>query len=160
MLPRLNASVSWGLAVMAGLAAAAPLACAQEPAEGFPSRAITLVIPYPAGGPPDIAARIVGPALGDILGKPVVIENRPGASTALANGSVARAAPDGYTLLAVDMSFTVAPYLVSISYDPIEDFAPVGLYARSSLVMAVNPALPAKTAQELVKLAKAKPGEL
>ena len=159
---RLGAMLTWrrSLALLIGLAALAATASAQEPAESFPSRAITLVVPYPAGGPPDIAARIVGPAVADILGKPIVIENRPGASTALANGSVARAMPDGYSLLAVDMSFTVAPYLVAISYDPIKDFTPVGLHTRSSLVMAVDPALPANTAQDLVKLAKAKPGEI
>ena len=150
-----------GCALWLALAGMAVSVTAQESADAFPSRNITLVIPYPPGGPPDISARIVGPALADVLGRPVVVENRPGASTSLANTSVARAAPDGYTLLAVDISFCVVPHLLaSISYDPIKDFTPVGQTSRSSLVMAVNPGIPANTIAELIKLAKDKPGEL
>ena len=134
---------------------------AQEAVESYPSRNITFVIPFPAGGVPDIAARIIGPPLSDLLGKPVIVENRPGASTTLATTSVARATPDGYTLLSVDISYTVAPNLVvKANYDPLTDLTPVALTARSSLFLAVNPALPAQSPQALVALAKTRPGEL
>lgn len=134
---------------------------AQPVPDAFPSRNITLVIPFAAGGPADVVARIIAPGMSTALGKPIVVENRPGAGTTLANTSVARATPDGYTLLGIDLSYVVTPHLfTSINYDPIKDFAPVGVSARSTIALGVTATLPAKTVQELVQLAKAKPDEL
>ena len=104
------------------LSLAATTVQAQEQPSAYPSRNIILIIPYPPGGPPDVVARVLGPVLGDILGRPIVIENRPGASTSIAAAAVARAAPDGYTLLASDIAQTVAPsILVQPNFDPIKN---------------------------------------
>lgn len=153
--------IAAGFAAFAFAIAVTGQTAAQEAGAGYPSRNVTFVIPFPAGGVPDIVARIISPPLSELLGKPVVVENRPGASTTLATTSVVRATPDGYTILSVDISYTVAPNLVVKSnYDPLSDLTPVVLTSRSSLFLAVNPALPANSPQELVALAKAKPGEL
>ena len=138
---------------------AASAASAEQPAE-FPSRNITYVVPFPAGGVADILARIYTPALAEALGKPIVIENRPGASTSLATNGVMRSPPDGYTIMQVDMSYAVAPNVVVAGYDPVRALTPVVQVARSTLVLAAHPALSVKSAPELVTLAKAKPGEL
>ena len=148
------------LALPVALAASLPGPVSAEQPSDYPSRSITYVVPFPAGGVADILARIYTPALADALGKPIVIENRPGASTSLATNSVMRSAPDGYTIMQVDMSYAVAPNVVVASYDPVSDLTPVVQIARSTLVLAANPTLPAKSAPELVALAKAKPGEL
>ena len=139
-------------------AAAAP---AQETSQAYPTRTITLVVAFPPGGPPDVVARIVGAAMSDILGKPIVIENKPGASGSIAAAGVARAAPDGYTLLSVDIALVVGPSILSsVGYDPIKDFKMVGLSARTTVTMVASPALGVKNLKELIALAKSKPGEL
>lgn len=134
-------------------------ALAELPAH-FPSRNITYIVPFPAGGVADILARIYTPALADALGKPIVIENRPGASTSLATNSVMRAPPDGYTIMQVDMSYAVAPNVVVAGYDPVRALTPVVQLTRSTQVLSVHPSVPVKTASDLVALAKARPGEL
>ena len=127
----------------------------------YPSRNIMLVVPYPPGGPPDVVARVLGPPLGELLGKPVVIENRPGASTSIGAAAVARAAPDGYTLLATDIAQTVAPsILVTPNFDPIKDLKPVGMTARSVLTLVVDPKLPVKSIGELIAFARSNPGAI
>ena len=112
----------------AGLASAATLAgaaIAQEAPSAYPSRNVTLVVPQAAGGPPDVVARLVSTPLSEILGKPIVIENRPGASASIGAAAVAKAAPDGYTLLCIEITVVVAPSLVAkVAYDPATDFAP------------------------------------
>jgi tripartite-type tricarboxylate transporter receptor subunit TctC len=148
------------LALPVALAVGLPSPASAEQPPDYPSRNITYVVPFPAGGVADILARIYTPALADALGKPIVIENRPGASTSLATNSVMRSAPDGYTIMQADMSYAVAPNVVAASYDPVRDLTPVVQIARSTLVLAVNPALPARSAAELVALAKTKPGDL
>src|SRR5262245_7258115 len=148
------------LAALAMLGASLPAPAAAEQASDYPSRNITYVVPFPAGGVADILARIYTPALAEALGKPIVIENRPGASTSMATNSVMRSPPDGYTIMQVDMSYAVAPNVVIAGYDPVRDLTPVVQIARSTLALAVNPALPARSAAELVALAKAKPGDL
>lgn len=148
------------VALLAGwsVAALAPCVAAQEPAASYPSRNILLVVPYPPGGAPDVIARIVGPQLSDTLGKPVVIENRPGASTTIGAGSVARAEPDGYTLLAMDQAQTVAPSIIaSLKFNPVKDFAPILITARTEFTLVVNPALPIKSIKDLVEFTKANP---
>ncbi len=148
----------------AAWAAFASPAAAQDPssvAASFPSQTITIVVGYAAGGPPDVAARMIAPAMSSILGKPVVIENRTGASTAIGTQAVARATPDGHTLLMADSALTVAPnILANPGFDPQKDFAPVAPLLRTYMTLVVHPSVPARTVQELVAFAKDKPGEL
>jgi tripartite-type tricarboxylate transporter receptor subunit TctC len=133
----------------------------QEPPSAYPSRNILLLIPLPPGGPPDTIARVLAPAISEALGKPVVVENRPGASTSIASQAVARAAPDGYTLLASDLSIAVVPHILAKpGFDPLKDFRHVGRTANTVLTLNITPALPAKTTQEFIALAKSKPGEI
>lgn len=142
-------------------AVAAALAAAPASAQTWPSQNITMVVPYPAGGVPDVIARIIGPPIADRLGKPVVVENRPGASTTVGTASVARAAPDGHTWLLADVAMTVVPNLVAkVGYDHQKDLAPVARLMRSFMTLLVNPGVPARSVAELVALAKARPGEL
>jgi tripartite-type tricarboxylate transporter receptor subunit TctC len=131
---------------------------AQDAAADFPSRNITLIVPFGAGGPPDVLARVVAGALSEELGKPVIVENRPGASTAIAATAVARAAPDGHTLMAIDLSFVVTPHIASnLSVDPMKDFKLVGQSARSVFVLITSPSLKAPTIGEFLKLARSNP---
>jgi tripartite-type tricarboxylate transporter receptor subunit TctC len=125
--------------------------------EQFPSHYITLVVPFGAGGPPDVIARIVAAKLGDVLGKPVVVDNRVGASSSLAATDVARSPADGYTLLLADMSFVVAPHIfANMRVNPLTDFAPVGQSAKSQFALMVSPNLDTPTLADFIKLAKAK----
>ena len=111
------------LALLSGLATSP--ATAQERADAFPTRAIKIVVPFPAGGPSDVLARMIGQKMSEDWGQPVVIENRPGANTVLGAQQVAKAAPDGYTLLmAIDSTLTMNQYLYHTPpYDPFNDFA-------------------------------------
>ena len=140
------------------LAATMQFAAAQE----FPARPITLVVPLGAGGAMDIIARSMGPKLADRLGKPVIIENRTGGGTVIAATSVAKAQPDGHTLLIAPsgtLTTNVALYK-KLSYDPINDFVPIALYAKVPFVLVVNPALPIHSIAELKKYAQEKRGPL
>jgi len=138
-------------------ALAAPLLSAQA----FPARPIRLVIGYPPGGAVDGNARIIAPKLGDLLGQPVVIENKPGASGNIASEFVASAPPDGYTILLTTIGHTITPSLLrKPPFDPIGDFVPVTQVTGTSMVLLVNPKVPASTLQEFVALAKSKPGKL
>ncbi len=138
---------------------AAP-ACAQT--QSFPDRPIRLVIPFPPGGGTDIAARLVGEKLGMALKQSVIPDNKPGANGVIASELVARAAPDGYTLLvATGSSHAFAPALgVKLSFDPIKDFAPIALIGQFPTVLVVNPAVPARTMGEFVAYAKQHPGKI
>lgn len=131
-------------------------------AEDYPSRPIRLIVPFAPGGGNDTLARLYGQKMSEGLGQTVVIENRPGAGTTLATGQVARAAPDGYTLLLSSIaSHAVSPYLFkNVTYDPIKDFAPIALIGIAPVVLAVNLDVPAKTVAEFIALAKSKPGDL
>ncbi len=130
-------------------------------AQDWPTRPVTLVVPNAAGGPLDANARIVAPALGEALGRQVVVENRTGAGTAVGTASVARAAADGYTLLLADLTFVVGPSLIAnLTYDPQRDFVPVASLSRSNLMLVVSLALAAKTAAELVAAARPGSGDL
>lgn len=150
---RLLATILFGIAT--------PALAQPNDASHYPSQTITLIVPYAAGGPPDVASRILGPALTDILGKQVAIENRAGASTALGTQALIRAEPDGHTLMMADISLTVAPNIVATSgYDPRRDVAPVAPILRTFMGLVVHPSVPANSVAELVALAKAKPGDL
>lgn len=159
MQPRQTRSVI--AAAMAISALLAGPAAAQEAPSAYPSRNITLVVPQAAGGPPDVIARLVATPLAEILGKPIVIENRPGASASIGAAAVAKAAPDGYTLLFIEITVVVAPSLVAkVAYNPTTDFAPVINVARSWLTMVVSNNTPASNLKEFIALARAKPNEL
>lgn len=130
-------------------------------AQKFPSKLIRIVVTHAAGGPTDVLARGLAQKLSEDLGQPVIIDNRPGANTNLGTEMVARAAPDGYTLLLTVNGLTINPSLYgNLPYDPIKDFAPVSLIATSPLVLVIHPSLPTRSVQELIALAKSKAGQL
>jgi tripartite-type tricarboxylate transporter receptor subunit TctC len=139
------------------LLALAQLAQAQD----YPNRPVTLVVPYPAGGGLDALARQLGQKLSDRLGKPVVIENRTGAGTVIGAASVAKAAPDGYTImLGTSTPFAITATLnKSLPYDPAKDFAPIALTSNAPFLLLVNPDQPVRSVSELVALARSKPGQ-
>lgn len=143
----------------AGLASMLPLAAQ---AQAWPSRPVTLVVPFPAGGSVDLIARLYADPLAKALGTAVVIDNRAGAGGSIASAQVARAKPDGYTLVASSQSSHLANPLTQPNpgYDPIKDFASISQLARSINVLLVNPAVPAKNFKEFVALVKSRPGEL
>jgi len=129
-------------------------------AEGYPTRTVRVVVGFPAGGPTDIIARIVAQKLSESLGQQFYVENVPGAGSNLASGQVARATPDGYTIMAISTGFMVNPSLYAkVPYDPIKDFSAVTLVAASPNVVVVNPQVPAKTLPELVQLIRDNPGK-
>ena len=146
------------LLVAIGLTLAATGASAQP----YPSKPITIVVPFGAGSGTDSIARIIGQYLQNALNQSVVIENKVGASGVLAATYVARAAPDGYTLLmATNSTHSANPHLFkSLSYDPVKDFAPVARAGSYVFMLVVNPAVPARTLPDLVAYAKANPGKL
>lgn len=137
-----------------------PGAAAQDQRQDYPVRAVTLVVPYAAGGGNDAMARAVADRMGAALGGEIVVENRGGAGGSIATRQVARAAPDGYTLgLGGTGTLAVDPTLYpNVGYDPRRDFAPVGLIATSAMIMLVNPEVPAATLDDLIALAKRRPG--
>ena len=145
---------------IAAFAALLWLACAAQ-AQTFPSRPVTIVVPYPPGGLIDLVARALQPFLQTALGVSVLAENHGGAGGNVGAEFVARAAPDGYTLLLANPSLAISPTLYKkLNYRPIEDFAYVGRYGSVANVLVVNPSLPVKTARELVAYAKQNPGRL
>jgi tripartite-type tricarboxylate transporter receptor subunit TctC len=130
--------------------------------DAYPSRPVKFVVPFTAGGPLDVMARLVGQKLTEHWGKPVVIENQAGGSGSIGANAVARAAPDGYTLLfTVDIPLTMYPAVAKqVPYNPRTDFRPIAAVGRSDNGLFVNPALGVSTAKELVELAKKQPGKL
>jgi tripartite-type tricarboxylate transporter receptor subunit TctC len=149
------------LSVLAGLALLA-WAVPAAPAAEYPTRPVTLVVAFPPGGASDVLARILGRKLEQVLAQPFVIDNRPGAGGNVAAEAVAHAAPDGYTLLAGNNAIlaTNAALYKKINFDPVADFAPVGLIGSQANILVVNPRLPVKSLAELIALAKAEPGKL
>ena len=130
--------------------------------EAYPTRPIRIIVPFPAGGPSDVLTRMMGDRMSADLGQPIVVDNRPGANTVIGAELVAKAAPDGYTLLmAIDSTLVMNQYLYShLPYDPINDFAPVSLAAQNMGWLVVNASSPYRTANDLVAKAKASPGKL
>jgi len=128
---------------------------------GYPSRPVRIVVPSPPGGGTDIIARVLAQYFSNALGQQFIVENRPGAGNMIGIDSVARAAPDGYTLLFVPSTLALNSVMYKkVSYDPVRDFTPITLAAAANNVLVVNPAVAAKTLVELVALAKQKPGQL
>ncbi len=150
-LPSLAAALLAASALLTGAAA-----------QDYPSRPITLVIPYPPGGGNDVMGRSVAEKMSKTLGQTIVVENRAGAGGSIATRQVARAAPDGYTLvLGGTGTLAVNPTLYdNVGYDPRKDFAPVGLIGTGQLILVVNPNVPVKTIPELIALAKKETGKL
>jgi tripartite-type tricarboxylate transporter receptor subunit TctC len=137
-------------------------ASAQERPDAFPTRSIRIVVPFPAGGPSDVLARMIGVKMSEDWGQSVVVENRPGANTVVAAQLVAKSAPDGYTLLmAIDSTLAMNQYLYRTPpYDPLNDFAPITLAAKTMQLLIVNAASEVRTVKDLISKAKAQPGKL
>jgi tripartite-type tricarboxylate transporter receptor subunit TctC len=131
-----------------------------ESQSAYPTKPVRMIVPFPPGGGNDLLARIIGQKLGDTWGQPVIIDNKPGGNTIVGTEALARAAPDGYTLMLTSSSHVIIPSLLNLPFDAIKDFAPVTTVSLSELVLAVNPEVPAKTVRELIALAKSKPGQL
>lgn len=144
----------------AGLAAAASLMAAPVALADYPEQPIRLVVGFSAGGTTDVVARVVGKEIGEALGQPVVVENRPGAGSNIAAEMVARAKPDGYTLLMVAVTSAINDTLYkNLSFDLVEDFSPVALAVRVPNVLVVHPDVKANSVAELVDLLKKNPGK-
>ena len=148
------------LAALLAAAVAAPASSAETSA--YPRQPVTLVVPFPAGGPTDAMARVLAQKLGDRLGQQVIVDNRGGAGGGIAAEAVAKARPDGYTLFfGTTGTLAINPSLYSkLRYDPVKDFAPVSLMATTMNVLVVHPQVPARNLSELIQLAKTKPGEV
>jgi tripartite-type tricarboxylate transporter receptor subunit TctC len=154
--------VSRRFVALAGLLALAAGPAAGQDAGSFPNRSIKIVVPFPAGGPSDVLARLIGQKMSEDWGQPVVIENRPGANTVIGAQIAKAAAPDGYTLLmAIDSTLTMNQFLYRTPpYDPIADFAPVTLVAKTMQLLMVNSTSEVKTVGDLIAKAKEQPGKL
>jgi tripartite-type tricarboxylate transporter receptor subunit TctC len=144
------------------IALTATLAAPAAMAESYPSRPITLVVPFPPGGSTTIIARILADKLSEALGRPIVVDNRGGAGGSIAARQVAKSAPDGYTLLlAFSATLAISPSMFpNVGYDPRTDFAPIGMIGMAPSVLVVHPAVPAHSVAELIAFAKASPDRL
>ncbi|HSQ05501.1 MAG TPA: tripartite tricarboxylate transporter substrate binding protein, partial [Burkholderiales bacterium] len=148
--------IASSLVIACAIAVASPVN-----AQSYPTRPIRVIVPLAPGGGSDVTARYVGVRLSDRLGQPVVVDNRPAASGIVGTDLVAKAAPDGYTLLLVFSTHAQSAQLFSkLPYDPIKDFAPITEVISTSLVMLLHPSVPAKTVKEFIAYAKANPGKL
>ena len=146
---------------IAALLAAVPAGRTFAQAAGYPDKPIRLVVPFAPGGNADITGRLFAEALGKRLGQQVIVENRGGAGGAIGAEAVAKSAPDGYSILNVQGSFsTNAAIRKKLPYDPLTDFAFVGMMATGPMILIVHPSMPVKNLKELLALAKAKPGEI
>jgi tripartite-type tricarboxylate transporter receptor subunit TctC len=145
---------------LACAAALLALSVSSATAQNYPARQITLVVPFAPGGPADFLGRLIGLKMGEDLGQQVVIDNRPGANTIIGAQAVAKAAPDGYTLLmAIDGTLVMNPFLYSkLAYDPFKDFVPVSLVALVPSALVGNINIPVSSIKDLVEQEKAKPG--
>jgi len=145
---------------LACAAALLALSVSSATAQNYPARQITLVVPFAPGGPADFLGRLIGQKMGEDLGQQVVIDNRPGANTIIGAQAVAKALPDGYTLLmAIDGTLVMNPFLYSkLAYDPFKDFVPVSLVALVPSAVVGNVSIPVNSIKELVEKEKAKPG--
>ena len=129
-------------------------------AQNYPTKPLRIIVPFPPAGGADILARAVATPLGERLGKQVIVDNRPGAGAVVGTELAASAPKDGHTLLIVSLTHAINPWLYKLPYDPIKGFAPIAMIASGPMVLTVNPGLEAKSVNELIALAKAKPGQL
>lgn len=147
--------------IVALLASACLAGVARAQTDGYPSKPVRIISPFPAGGSVDLVARMVAAKATEMLGQQVVVENRSGASGNIGTEVAARAAPDGYTLLVNTIPFVANAFLYSrMPYHPMNDFAPVMLISSSPSMLAVHPSLPVRSVKELLAMAKARPGQL
>lgn len=145
----------------AGLLATQVLFAGAQPAQvPYPNRPIKVLVGVPPGGSTDALTRVFADWLQESTGQPTVVENKPGANTAVAADLVARSAPDGYTLLVATEAFIAMPLLTKAPYDPFKDFVPIGTVGVNRFVMSVHPAVPVNTLQEFIAYAKVRPGQL
>jgi tripartite-type tricarboxylate transporter receptor subunit TctC len=143
--------------MLAGAALAGSPAAAQE----WPSRPIRILVGFGAGGGTDVTSRIIGDALSEVLGQPIVVENKPGAGGTIAGDIIAKGPKDGYNAVMVSVAHTVATATIKAQpYDAVNDFAPVGVVANSAFVVVVRKDFPANDLRELIKLAQSQPGKL
>lgn len=154
-------AIVW-LACTLAIVQAAVQAAAQGSADTYPNRTIRLIVPFPAGGPTDILSRVVAQRLSEVWGQPVVVENQPGANTAIAAARVAKMPADGYTLLAaMDVTMVLNPITTkNLSYDPLKDFVTITLGSKNTSLLSVRAEDGPKTVKELIARAKANPGKL
>ncbi|MBY0440372.1 MAG: tripartite tricarboxylate transporter substrate binding protein [Burkholderiales bacterium] len=152
-------AVRW---MSAGCAVAtASAAFAQAPAPAYPVKPVRLLVPFAAGGATDVPTRILATKLGERMGSAFIIDNRPGAGGAIGTATVARAEPDGYTVLVTATPFVVSPHVYpKLTYDALKDFAQVAQFASSPNVLVVHPSLPVKSVKDLIALARPQPGKL
>ena len=147
------------VAVTAVLGTALGPATAQEP--GYPSRPVRIIVAFPVGGLLDTVSRIVGDKLTTVLGQQFIIESRPGAGGTFATAAVARAEPDGYTLMMINDNHAVNPSVFkNIPYDSVKDFAPIGFVGSAPMALSANARLPVRTVQDLIELARQQPGKI
>jgi len=128
--------------------------------QSYPSRPVRLIIPFTAAGSNDLVARTVGNKLSEKWRQQVIADNRVGANGIIGTEMAAKAAPDGYTMVIVSTSFTMNPSITKVPFDPIKDFAPIGLVAEGALIFTAHPSFPAKGIRDLIKMAKSKPNSL
>jgi tripartite-type tricarboxylate transporter receptor subunit TctC len=148
------------LLAVVGLIATVPQSSIAR-AQPYPTRPITLIVPWPAGGAQDVLGRLLGQTLADRLADPIVIENRPGAASVIGMAAAARATADGYTLVQAGAAFAInATVHKNLPYDPIKDFAPVALVAQVPFMLVFLPSVEAHSAADLIALARARPGQL
>ena len=139
------------------------LACAASwaNAQSWPNRPVKMIVPFPAGGPTDVMTRVLSDKLGQAIGQPVVVENRPGAGGSIGADFVAKSAPDGYTLLmATGSTHSVGPYLQKLAYDPNKDFTPLVYVGYATNILLVSPKLGVNNVRELIEYARKEPGRL
>src|ERR1700683_2078150 len=149
------------LARMALVLATILVSAAASAADTYPAHKIRMIVPFSAGGPTDVIGRLVAERLSDVLGQQVYVENLPGAGGNLGVETAKRAAPDGYTIVAVSTGFIINPSMyTTIGYDPLKDFAPISLVAASPNVITVHPSVAAKNLKELIDLIKANPDKM
>ena len=154
-----RALAGWAISILGlALAAAPALALAQT----YPSQPIRIVVPYPAGGAGDIVARNLGQKISESMGQPVLVDNRPGGTSIIGSEIVARAAPDGYTLLLTfDPPYTTLPYILrKVPFDAVKDFTPVTRVVRAPQALIVNPAVPARSVKEFIEYARQNPDKV
>jgi tripartite-type tricarboxylate transporter receptor subunit TctC len=150
------AAAGIGLLVATGGVVAQPAATTQ----GYPTKPIRFLVGFPPGGTNDIAARVVAPKLAENLGQQVVVENRGGANTAIASELMARAAPDGYTIMLNGPGHATNPSMIKLNFDSIKDFAFITLIAESQNLLVVHPSLPAKSVKDILALSRKRPGDI
>ena len=136
------------------------LAATTSLAQPYPSKPVRLIVPFSPGGGVDFIARLVGQKLGEALGQQIIVENRPGAGSAIGTEVAIRAAPDGYTLLEISPSYTINPSLQPPKFDPLNDYTPIVLIGKGPFVVVAHPSLPARDAKQLIALARSRPGDV